>query len=134
MFLLNYFIDQIRKFAHYQYYYLLTMNESFDKIVNDFIVVCITFLNMFFRNHFVDEFENRCIVNINVFYSSTITFDAQSKTKTKLSREINFSLSEIDRIFYFFLKIIRTRNTFFNWKFFVKYNFFLLFWVASNMI
>ena len=37
--------------------------------------------------------------------SSMISFEAQSRAKTKSSREINFSLSEIDRILYFSLLI-----------------------------
>ena len=75
------------------------------------------------------------------FFSSTITFDAQSKIKTKSFREINFSLLKIDRILYLFIviwnlfeqkifaflflfwKFIRTRNICFCWKFFVKRNF-----------
>ena len=79
-----------------------------------------TFLNMF-----------DALFNIIVFFLSTITFDAQSKTKTKSFREINFSLLEIDRILYFFLKIIRARNIFFNWKFSVEYSFLLFFSVEN---
>ena len=43
MFLLQSFLDQIEKFVHYQYYYLLAMNESIRRNVNDFIVVCTRF-------------------------------------------------------------------------------------------
>ena len=48
-----------------------------------------------------------------LLYSSMITSDAQSKTKTKSFRKINFSLSEIFRkIYSFSLKIIRKIHNF----------------------
>ena len=93
----------------------LATNESFDKIVNDFIVVCnIMFLNIFSCNRFVDRLKNWCIIQYYCFLFIDDHVWYTIENKNEIIRKINFSLSKIDRIFYFFLKIIRTRNIFFN--------------------
>ena len=99
----------------------LVTNESLDKIVSDFIVVCnIMFLNMFSCNRFVDRLKNWCNIQYYCFLFIGDHVWCTIENKNEIIRKISFSLSEVDRIFYFFLKITRARNIFFNWKFFVK--------------
>ena len=109
----------------------LAMNESLDKIVSDFIVICnIMFLNMLLCSRFVDRLRNRCIIQYYCFLFIDDHVWCTIENKNEIIRKINFSLSGIDRILYFFLiwnsfdheifvfrfvsKLIRTRNICFN--------------------
>ena len=107
--------------------------NQLDKIVNDFIVVC---LYKYVSAQSLHESDSRIRALSILLYSSTITFDAQSRAETKSlehevffywrffekrnlqkerdqSNTMSFSLIEV-RIWNFSLKIIRTRITFFN--------------------
>ena len=100
---------------------LLATNESLDKIVSDFIVVCnIMFLNMLSCNRLVDRLRNWCIIQYYCFLLIGDHVWCTIENRNEITRKTSFSLSEIDRILYFLLKIIRARNTFFSWKFFVE--------------
>ena len=117
--------------------------NQLDEIVNDFIVTCTCSWICFRTIISLIDWEIDALFNTTVFYSSTITFDAQSKAKTRSFRKTNFSLLEVERIFYFFWfkthsntkyllfvlvsKLIRTRDTCFSRKLFVKRNFLIWF-------
>ena len=96
-------IDQTREFAHYQYYYLLAMNESIRRNVSDFIVVCIMFLNMLSCSHLVDRLRNRCTTQ---YYCLLLIDDhvwCTIESRNEITRRTIFSLSKIERILYFSL-------------------------------
>ena len=75
------------------------------------------FVNMFLSQSFLDQIENSRIINIIILYSSTITFDAQSKAKTKSFAKL------VSRCQKSFEESITSL-----WKSFEKYIIFALIW------